>query len=401
MNELRELLAERGKLSDTELLHALREGLAPDPAASGAAAPLHALLQRYFALDREASDRSFSSALRRHRETAEALLALLAEEGETPVAQLMQSLLEGRPRPTGALSAALGAGGEAAARAASAGGAVQAAFAAFSNTVLETPGSSAEIELSLGWGAVEGALLDRVEQQADALAFAHGATHRDAAARRQALDGLVGRSSIAAMLTALAAAERPRVRARPSEWDVENAGAPAAVVEIPVQHRLHHAALGPAARLGDGDAARQLRELVAAANGAELFLPLQHEPRDAGLQLIADHAWDSEREQVMVWLTMGDEELPDWATTLVPIAALPGDASRWVVPLQGPLAGAVLYSNEDVHEGKARYASVAHFVAALCLHPEQVLGVGGYVSYAVPEHEFMLYPESAAEGPDA
>lgn len=397
MSDLRLLLAERGTRSDAELLGALREGLAADPAQSGTATALHALLQSYFALDEDARTRSFASALRRHRDTAQQLMAMLTEDGDTNAVQLMASLLAGRPRPTGALAAALGAGGEAASLAASAGAAVKAAFEAFTSTVRKTQGSEAEIELSLAWGAVEGSLLDRVEQHVDVLAFAHGPTHRAAAAHSKALDELVASSSIATMLRALAAARQPRILARATEWDIDHAGAPAAEVAIAVQHTLFPPSPAAAARLGAAGPARQLAELIATANGAALFVPTRHEPGDAGLRLIPAHEWDEEREQVMTWLTLGGEAAPDWAASLVPIAALPGDASRWVLALEGPLAGAVLYSNEDVHQEQARYASVAHFIAALRRFPEQVLAVGGYVSYAALDHAFMLYPQGYEE----
>lgn len=400
MNDLRQLLAERGTRPDAEVMRALREGLAADPARSGPAASLHALLHSYFALDEDACARSFASAFRRHRQAAQALLALLSEDGETQVVQLMGSLLEGRPRPSGALATAFGAGSEAAGLAARAGPAVKAAFDAFTGVVLETPASSAEIELSLAWPAVEGSLLDRVQRQADVLAFVHGPTHREAAARTKALDERVARSSIAQILEELANAPQPRVLARATDWDIEHAAASATEVVIPVRHQLHRARLGPAAGLvrSDHPGVRQLAALYAAANGAELFVPTAHEPREPGLRLIADHEWDNEREQVMVWLTMGGEEPPAWAASMVPLAMLPGDASRWVVPIEGPLAGAVLYSNEDVHDEEPRYASVAHFVAALRLCPEHVLGVGGYVSYAVPDQACLLYPQRYEEG---
>jgi hypothetical protein len=74
-------------------------------------------------------------------------------------------------------------------------------------------------------------------------------------------------------------------------------------------------------------------------------------------------------------------------------------ASRWVVPLEGPLAGAVLLSDDEVPEEHARYPSVANFVAALRLRPHTVLAKGGCVSYAVPEHGFLLYiPRAAPRG---
>ena len=397
MSELRELLATRGTQSDTVVLHALREGLANEPERSGTAEPLHRLLKGYFALDDTASKSSFARALRRHADAAQALLAMLAEDGETQVVGLMRSLLEGRPKPTGALAAGLR--GEAAAQAEAAGGGVKAAFDAFTNTALRSQGSTADMELSLAWGAVEGALLDRVQLQADALAFAHGPAHRAAVARARALDEQVARSSIAEALQALATADRPRILARPTEWDVGHEGAPGAWVEVPVRHGLHPAAPTAARRLAGHPAAQQLLQLYTAVNGAELFVPLAHAPREAGLVLLSDDQWDAEREHAMTWLTLGgDEDLPAWAHSLVPIAVLPGDASRWVVPLEGPLAGAVLLSNDDVVEERARYPSVAHFVAALRLFPHEVLANGGYVSYTVPEHGFLLYPEGYAEG---
>ncbi|MBL8344896.1 MAG: hypothetical protein JNN03_05600 [Rubrivivax sp.] len=290
MNDLRELLATRRTQSDALVLQALRDGLAAEPALSGRAAPLHTLLQGYFALDEAATTRSFASAFRRHRATAQALVAMLAEDSEDTVVRLMQSVLDGRPKPTGALAAGLREG-EAAAQAGGAGAGVTAALEAFTRTALRSQGSSAEMELSLAWGAVEGGLLARVEREADVLAFAHGPAHREAAARTRGLDELVARSSIAEMLAALAAAERPRVLARPSEWAIGHEGAPAALVEVPVHHRWHRAPLGPAGQLGDGVAAQQLRQLCEAANGAELFIPLQHEPQEAGLVLIADRDW--------------------------------------------------------------------------------------------------------------
>lgn len=397
MNDLRELLATRETLGDTVVLHALRDGLAPEASRSGSAAPLHTLLQGYFALDETATTRSFTSAFRRHRDSAQALLAMLEEDGEAQAAGLMRSLLEGRPKPTGALQAGLT--GDAARQQAAVGGpAVLGAFAAFASTALATEHSSAEIEMSLAWAAVEGGLLDRVAQAADVLDFAHGPEHRAQRGRLAQLDALVARSSIGEMLGAIATASRPRVLAQPSEYAVANEGAPAHRVEIPVRHEWGPPRPRSAAPAAD-PAVRALDELYAAADGAALFIPLAHVPQEPGLFLIAAAACADEREQLMSWLTMGVEpdELPAWAHSLVPVAALNGDAARWVVPLEGPHAGSVMLSPDDVHEGTPRYPSLAHFIAALRLCPEVVLGNGGYVSYVVPEHEHLLYPVGHVE----
>lgn len=230
-------------------------------------------------------------------------------------------------------------------------------------------------------------------QAADVLAFAHGPEHRARRGRLAQLDALVARSSIGEMLGAIAAAPRPRLLAQPSEYAVANEGAPAHSVEIPVRHEWGPPRPRSAAPAADA-AARALEELYAVADGAALFIPLVHVPQEPGLFLIAAAACADEREHLMTWLTMGikPDDLPDWAHSLVPVAALNGDAARWVVPLEGPHAGSVMLSPEDVHEGTPRYPSLAHFIAALRLCPEVVLGNGGYVSYVVPEHEHLLYP---------
>lgn len=399
MNDLQELLAGRDTQGDTVVLHALRDGLAPDASRSGSAAPLHTLLLGYFALDESATTRSFTSAFRRHRDTAMALLAMIEEDGEAQAAGLMRSLLEGRPRPTGALKAGLT--GDAAQQQAAAGGpGVQAALAAFADTALASDHSSAEIEMSLAWAAVEAGLLDRVARAADVLAFAHGPEHRARRDRLAQLDALVARSSIGEMLAAIASAPRPRVLAQPSEYAVGHEGAPGRTVEIPVRHEWGPPRAVPAAPAADGPAARALAELHAFADGAALFIPLAHVPQEPGLFLIAEAARAEEHEHLMTWLTMGidPDELPAWAHSLVPVAALNGDAARWVVPLAGPHAGSVMLSPDDVHDETPRYPSLAHFVAALRLCPEAVLGNGGYVSYVVPDHEHLLYPVGHAEG---
>lgn len=398
MNDLQELLATRDTQGDTLVLHALRDGLAREASLSDAATPLHTLLLGYFALDETATTRSFTSAFRRHRDIAQALLAMLEEDGETQAAGLLRSLIEGRPRPTGALQAGLT--GDAARQQAAAGGpGVQAAFEAFANTALATEHSSAEIEMSLAWAAVEGGLLDRVAQSAGLLAFAHGPEHRAQRDRLAQLDALVGRSSIGEMLGAMAAASRPRVLAQPAEWADQPERAPDPAVEFPVRHEWGSPRPRPAAPPASA-AARALDELYAVADGAALFIPLEHVPQEPGLFLIAAGACAEEREHLMIWLTMGIEpdELPAWAHTLVPVAALNGDAARWVVPLEGPHAGSVMLSPDDVHGGTPRYPSLAHFVAALRLCPQAVLGNGGYVSYLVPGHEEPFYPVGLVEG---
>lgn len=393
MNDLQHLLAQRSTEPAASILKALREGLAADPAASGPAAALHALLQGFFAIEQVAFGSDHRSAFQRHPEAARQLLALLEDDGETNVARLMRSLIDGQPRPLGALKAGLDEAAGNAAR--DHGKSIAGALAAFADVALASPASAAEMELSLGWSAVEEGLLDRVAAQSVHLAFAHGESHRQAVSREQQLDALVAQHDVPALLRLLLSERHPRVLARASEWDRQHEQAPAEVVEIPVAHHLRPAPLGPAAQLPADAALAPLRALYACTNGGELFVPLQHQPADPGLQLIADSDWDDERDNVMTWVTMGDDDdtvHPPWVHSLVPFAMLPGDASRWVVPIEGPYVGCVMLSNDDVPDEHVRYPSLPHFLAALCLLPQEVLGNGGYVSYVQGDGRFSLYP---------
>lgn len=217
-------------------------------------------------------------------------------------------------------------------------------------------------------------------------------------AREHQLEQLVGAKDLAAMLEELVGARNPRIIARATDWDIARHEAPCDGLEVPVIHRLRKAGLGPAAKLGIGTAAAQLRSLYEYTNGGQLFVPLEHEPREPGLQLVADHDWEQDREQLLQWmLRRGEPDLPDWVHTMVPFAVLQGGVSRWVMPLEGPCAGAVLLSHPDVLENQVRYKSLAHFVAALRLFPHEVVGAGGYVSYLTPDLKHSLYPQGYRE----
>jgi hypothetical protein len=217
--------------------------------------------------------------------------------------------------------------------------------------------------------------------------------------REAALNGLVAREDIATMLRKLSQARDARVLARAGEWAIENEGAPADTVEVPVRHQPRKATLGPATRLDEGEVAAQVRALYEFSNGGSLFVPTQHQPMEPGLELIPDGLWEAQREHVMTWVSMGmaEDEVPAWARSVIPFAALPGDAGRWVVVTEGPHAGAVMMAAGDIHEEHVRYRSLAHFIAALRLFPQEILGCGGYVRYTAPGSELALFPEGYRE----
>lgn len=377
--DLHQLLAHRANSDAAQVLAALREGLAPDASLSGPAADLHRLLHEYFAMDDVVTNSTFAQACRRYPDTARVIMQMLQEDGQERIADLLRSLIEATLARRSSLEMA------------EAGPTQPPAAPA-------TPEAIAEVRLHLGWAAVQESLLNRVASHADHLEFTHGKTHRRSLAREYQLEQLVGAMDLAAMLDELVCARNPRIIARATEWDIARRQAPGDGLEVPVIHRLRKARLGPAAMLGKGTAAAELRSLYEYTNGGDLFIPREHEPREPGLQLVADHDWEQDREQLLQWmLRRGDSDLPDWVHTMVPFAVLQGGVSRWVMPLEGPRAGAVLLSHPDVLENQVRYKSLAHFVAALSLFPHEVVGAGGYVSYLTPDLKHSLYPHGYRE----
>lgn len=392
MSDLRELLDTRAQAEPAEILDALRDGLSRRPADSGVSADFHQLLLDYFRMDELIINDGHVRAFRKYPVAARQLLRIVEDEGEDQVAELMQSFLDGKPRPLGALREGLE--GPGAAEAARHGPGMVAVLQAFTDAATGTPEAAAEIELSLVWDVVEEALADRVVLMSQDLAFRYGERHRQAMARAAALDALVATMDIAALVQAIASARKPCILAGDGEVPAADR------MEVPVRHQLHHRKLGPAAALPGGPATAQLRALYNATNGAELFIPVTHKPKHAGLLLIPDSEWASERKRVIKWAEIGHDEdggLPAWARTLVPIAVLPGDSSRWVVPVEGPRAGEVMLT-DDIADGHVRYRSIAHFLAALRLMPQEILSCGGYVQYCVDRKCFVtVYPEAYRE----
>ncbi|MBK9573631.1 MAG: hypothetical protein IPO43_13330 [Rhodoferax sp.] len=97
------------------------------------------------------------------------------------------------------------------------------------------------------------------------------------------------------------------------------------------------------------------------------------------------------------WLTSVDfqddpDELPAWVRSAIAFGKIPGDASYWMLPPEGPWAGHVLLSNNDVSAQTSRYSSFDQFVATLGVAPQAILGGGGHVSYPSGDGQFQLNP---------
>lgn len=403
MTPLAELLQQRDAVPASELLIQLKEGLAPAAAASGAGAATHQLLLDYFKLDAKASASSFGQAFKRYPQTAQALLGLCQAQGHTEVCALMQSVMAASPRPTGAFKQGLTAQAAQADPAHAKG--IAAFIQGFASVAFANPDSEADIELALAWGAVEDCLLDEVAGHADAIAFDWGPTVRAQRQREQAVRQALAERPVLQMLQALLQDKAPQVLAQASEYDREHGGANARIVPIAVQHIGPHEALpaAQAAQLTAYPAAAQLLAVYQALNGAALFCTDPQDLWSAGFVFLPAQQWDEARAEMLDWLTSVDfqddpEALPDWVRSAVPFGKIPGDASYWILPVEGPFAGTVMLSNDDVSAEEPRYTSFDAFVATLCLQPEQVLGCGGYVSYIVPGQAESLYPVGYRSG---
>ncbi len=395
MTPLQELLAQRDTTDTSEILLQLREGLSQCPAASGPGSITHQLLLAYFKLDERASNASFASAFKRYPDTALALLELCAQYQLTALGTLMHSVMQGQAKPDGTFQRALK---EQAAEKADQPGLV-AALQGFASAAFATPGHEAEIELSLAWGALEDCLLDQVALHASHIDFAWGPTEQKKRRESQAVQAALAVKSAAQMLQDFLTDAAPYVMAQPSEWDMAHDRAPADVIQVPVQHVALGTPLSQlqATHLAAYPAAVQLLAIYHQTPGASLFCTDPNDHWTAGFLFLPPAQWDDACAEMVDWLTSVDfqddpDSLPDWVRTAIAFGKIPGDASYWMLPLEGPLAGHVLLSNDDVSAQTSCYPSFDHFVATLRVAPQNVLGSGGYVSYPSADGGHQLYP---------
>lgn len=390
---------QRDAVATSELMVQLKEGLAQSTAQSGEGADTHQLLLDYFKLDARASASSFGNAFKRHPQTAKSLLDLCRAQGLTELCALMQSVMDAKPRPSGAFKKGLDAQAQADTTRPSGKSGITAFIEGFSRVAFASADNEADIELSLAWGAVEDCLLDKVAVHADAIAFDWGPTVREKRQRARAVFDALAQRSALRMLQDLLQDAAPQVLAQPSEWDMEREGVPRDIVAIAVHHMGPSEALPPAraAQLAQYPAAAQLLALYQAINGAALFCTDARDLWSAGFVLLPAQQWDEASGQVVDWLSSVDFQedpasLPHWVRSAIAFGKIPYDASYWILPVEGPFAGTVMLSNDDVSAETPRYASFDAFVATLCLQPAQVLGSGGYVCYPSADDTYNLYP---------
>ena len=396
MTPLEELLSQRDRVSSAELLHQLKAGLGRTASASGPGAGIHQQLLAYLKLDDYASSHSFGKAFAKYPQTAQDLLQLCAACGLTELCTLIQSVMQGRAKPDGRFKQALL--NQANASKNDKPG-VAAAIKGFASVAFANPDSEAEMELSLAWGALEDCLLDAMTPHAGTIDFQWGPAEQQKRQQAQAVQAALSTQTAVQLLKAFFADPTPTVLAQASEWDIENKGAPADMVPIAVHH-LGPSEKLPAARasqLAKHSSAGQLAALYHELNGAALFCTNPLDLWSAGFVFLPAQQWEEARSEVVDWLTSVDfqddpESLPAWVRSAIAFGKIPGDASYWLLPVEGPFAGHVLLSNEDVSDGTSRYPSFDTFVATLRLQPQDILGCGGYVSYPGRGNAHLLYP---------
>lgn len=401
MKPLQELLLQRDAIAPGELLVHLREGLSQTPSKSNTGQAIHQLLLDYFKLDERACNASFASAFKRYPDTAVALLVLCAEHQLTPLATLMQSVLQGDARPHGGFQQALKA---VMAEKADQPGLV-AALQGFATAAFASPAHEAEMELSLAWEDLEDCLLDQVAEHAAVIDFDWGPTERKKRQEAQAVQAALAQRPAAQWLQDFWHDIAPCVLAQPSEWDMDHEGVPKDVTPVPVQHVAHQDPLSEeqTARLAAHPAASQLWAVYRQTPGAALFCTDPNDLWSAGFLLLAPSQWNEASAEMLDWLTQVDfqdepEGPPAWVRSAIAFGKIPGDASYWMLPTEGPWAGHVLLSNDDVNEETSRYPSFDAFVATLRLFPQNILGCGGYVSYPDAEGDVLRYPVGYRSG---
>jgi hypothetical protein len=336
-------------------------------------------------------------ALQKYPTTAQTLIKLCRQAKEDKIAALMEAALTNKPQPTGLLKQGMREQIEKLQQSAntpnSAG--IAAALIGFAKSAFANPETENDLELSLVWDTVEEILLDHIAPFASSIPFDWGPKERKRRLRIAKTAKVMMRETAPQMLQDFFTDPQAHVLARFDEWDIKKEGAPKEVIAIPVSHKPGSKALAAKTieHLSQYPAAAQLLAVYRAVNGADLFQVDVNDWESAGFILLPDTMWHQARDEAIEWLTSVDyqdepQQMPKWVRSAIAFGKIPGDASVWLLPIEGSLAGKVLLSNEDVPTHEARYESFDAFIAALRHQSETVLGCGGYVRYNPPSDAF-------------
>jgi len=299
------------------------------------------------------------------------------DRNETALASLLDDALDGHPQPPARFHATLPG------------------QPSRELDVPQTPGttfdgkdwSGTDIALSFAMDGFHRALVRDLAAAAGAFDLQPPAAMR----RRHEADARVAAEArdAAAQLRALVASPAPTLEV--GDWASFEQELRGTGRRIPVTHRANPPAPPDRiARLAErhGPAARDLLAMLAVHDGAELFV----HGDTCGFVLVDSDAWDALRDEAIEWaqaVTWQDEPeaIPACLRSAIPFGKIPGDSESWLLVTEGEHAGCVMLSDTDMIEDRPRYASLAHFMAALREDSARILNCGGFVRYRLDGEE--------------
>jgi hypothetical protein len=249
-----------------------------------------------------------------------------------------------------------------------------------------------DIALSFAMDNFESALLDKIIDSSDKFDLLPPLALQRRNKAETAVAAAAKKQSALALFTKLVSAKKPRMEA--GEWeDAENREYGNGVL-IPVKHVVNPAA--PATTIAKlkkryGVAAKELLDLYAVHNGAELF----KYKKECGFYLGPIEDWPELHSRATEWaekVTWQDErdQIPKYLYSAIAFGAIPGDNERWLLITEGNHAGCVMLSDTDLIDETPRFETFGHFISALLNDTGRILNCGGQVRYLVKGEE--LFP---------
>jgi hypothetical protein len=403
MAKLSELLALRDKEGNAPVLGYIRAALKQTGPSMLPPTELQ-LFAEYLAFDEAASNRSFKFAVRKFPETTQKLIALCRSDSDlNNAADLLASLADGKPKPIGAAKQAYSPDTMRSSLPKTMSdedlGRMQKVMAVFAKALTQTPTAEVETELTFAMEGVEDLLLDTLAAIAENVEVQLPRSLAQKQMRAEEIAKALRNADAKTMFLAFFDDPSPVVLATPEDiYDEETQIAVERMVAVSVTHRKLNGKNDRAAldRLRI-DIARDLLAIYRECEGAALFCAEKNDLDSAGFIFLPSHEWPAARAEMLSWLEQVEFQFepdaqPSWARTAIPFGKIPGDASYWVMPTEGPFAGAVLLSNEDIPSDEVRYTSFVEFIATLRLFPERILCSGGYVRYESGDVDSPLFP---------
>ncbi len=185
-------------------------------------------------------------------------------------------------------------------------------------------------------------------------------------------------------LDALASLAKILGRKRQSIWGNPTASSKPRVGKNSVEFAVSHAAGKPAAAAAlaglTGKATKQLRQIYASHDGANLFV-VDGQP---ALVLAPACQWAELHYELENHLSLhygSVHRIPAGIRSAIAFAYIPGDAERWLLITKGKYAGSVRLSDMDSLDGPPTIQSLDHFFATLASKPLSIINNGGFVRY--------------------